>query len=121
MTLCGLTRAWLPHRGSPTGWFDFVSCSLEASATPLLDIQSDHNITGGWQGLDQVIIRDYMAADWLQPHFGAGKIPVVAIVRACAFARLPLLQLGASDLFVLLRTVRSAARGRPTEAATSTA
>ena len=40
-------------------------------------------ITGYWQGLDQVIIRDYMAADSLQPHFGAGKMPLVAIVRAC--------------------------------------
>ena len=39
-------------------------------------------ITGYWQGLDQVIIRDYMAADSLQPHFGAGKMPLVAIVRA---------------------------------------
>lgn len=93
-----LQVACLSRRGSPTGWFDFVSCYQEASATPFLDIQSDHNITGGWQGLDQVIVRNYMAADWLQPHFGVGKIPVVAIVRACAFARLPRIELRASDL-----------------------
>ena len=43
--------------GSPTGWMDFVSCCQEASATALLDVQSDPHITGYWPGLEQVIMR----------------------------------------------------------------
>ena len=46
--------------GSPSGWFDFVSCCLESSATPLLDLQSDPAMKGYYQGLQQVVIRDYM-------------------------------------------------------------
>ena len=65
--------------GSPTGWMDFVSCCLEAAATPLLDLQSDPAIQGYWPGLEQVIIRDYMDADSLVPHFGAGDKPLVSI------------------------------------------
>lgn len=65
--------------GSPTGWMDFVSCCLEAAATPLLDLQSDPAIQGYWPGLEQIIIRDYMDADSLVPHFGAGDKPVVSI------------------------------------------
>jgi hypothetical protein len=56
-----------------------VSCCLEAAATPLLDVQSDPDIQGYWPGLEQVIIRDYMAADSLKPHFGVGDMPLVAI------------------------------------------
>ena len=65
--------------GSPTGWMDFVSCCLEAAATPLLDLQSDPTIQGYWPGLEQVIIRDYMNADSLVPHFGVGDKPIVSI------------------------------------------
>ena len=44
--------------GSPTGWMDFISCCLEAAATPLLDLQSDPTIQGYWPGLEQIVIRD---------------------------------------------------------------
>ena len=44
--------------GSPTGWMDFISCCLEAAATPLLDLQSDPAIQGYWPGLEQIVIRD---------------------------------------------------------------
>ena len=40
------------------GWMDFVSCCLEAAATPLLDLQSDPTIQGYWPGLEQIVIRD---------------------------------------------------------------
>lgn len=44
--------------GSPAGWFDFVSCTQEVSATPLLDLQSAPGIKGYFPGLQQVVIRD---------------------------------------------------------------
>ena len=66
--------------GSPTGWMDFVSCCLESSATPLLDLQSDPAMTGYFPGLEQVVIRDFMMADALPPHFGtAAQSPIVSI------------------------------------------
>ena len=66
--------------GSPSGWMDFVSCCLESSATPLLDLQSDPAMTGYYPGLEQVVIRDFMMADALPPHFGtAAQSPIVSI------------------------------------------
>ena len=64
--------------GSPAGWIDFVSCVQEVSATPLLDLQSA-KFKGYFPGLEQITIRDYMAADELKPHFGAALPAVVAI------------------------------------------
>jgi hypothetical protein len=66
--------------GEAAGWFDFVSCTQEVSATPLLDLQSG-SFDGYFEGLVQVIIRDYLAADAVLPaRYGAiGKPPVVAV------------------------------------------
>jgi hypothetical protein len=69
---------------SAPGSFDFVSCVQEQSATPLLDVQSTTHIVpdggdGYFPGLKQVVIRDYMNADWKEPHFGAADRAVVAM------------------------------------------
>ena len=40
--------------GAPTGFFDFVSCTMESAATPLLDLQSDPAMYGYFPGLEQV-------------------------------------------------------------------
>jgi hypothetical protein len=53
--------------------------SQEVSATPLLDLQSDPALRGYFPGLEEVVIRDYMDADALKPHFGAGTATVAAI------------------------------------------
>eukprot|EP01052_Picozoa_sp_SAG31_P010224 SAG31_NODE_553_length_14198_cov_3.418257_6_plen_71_part_00 len=47
--------------GAPAGWFDFVSCTQEVSATPLLDLQSA-SFKGYFPGLSQIIIRDYVSS-----------------------------------------------------------
>ena len=57
--------------GGQAGWFDFVSCCLESTATALLDFQSAPAMTGYFPGLQQVVIRDFMNADPLLPHFGS--------------------------------------------------
>eukprot|EP01047_Picozoa_sp_COSAG01_P030145 COSAG01_NODE_2091_length_8453_cov_19.448049_9_plen_153_part_00 len=44
---------------------DFVSCTQEVSATPLLDLQSSPSFKGYFPGLVQVIIRDYVR----EPHY----------------------------------------------------
>ena len=72
--------------GSPTGWMDFVSCCLESSATPLLDLQSDPAMTGYFPGLEQVVIRDYMMADELRPHFGVAPCKDYPNGHECASA-----------------------------------
>ena len=71
--------------GSPAGGFDFVSCVQESSATPLLDVQSikhhgKNSPATYFPGLQQVVIRDYMNADRLKPHFGAGTDHGAAVV-----------------------------------------
>jgi hypothetical protein len=63
--------------------FDLVSCTQEISGTPLLDLQSDPSFTGYFEGLQQVVIRDYMNADARHPRFGAGT-PVVAAINCSA-------------------------------------
>ena len=81
--------------GYPGGYFDFVGCSQEQSATPLLDIQSNFKHAPAvspykkdfFAGLQQVVIQDYQNYDFFQPHFGsrsgegdAGmKLSVVAV------------------------------------------
>ena len=46
--------------GAAAGWFDFVSCVLEWSGSPLLDLQSA-SFKGYFPGLSQVVIRDYVS------------------------------------------------------------
>jgi hypothetical protein len=66
--------------GYPGGYFDFVGCSQEQSATPLLDIQSNFKHAPAvspykkdfFAGLQQVVIQDYQNFDFFQPHFGSG-------------------------------------------------
>jgi hypothetical protein len=66
--------------GAAAGWFDFVSCVLEWSGSPLLDLQSDPSLAADVQGLEQVVISDYMNADNTDAHYGAGGgAPVVAV------------------------------------------
>ena len=70
------------NASSTAGWFDFVAVTQESSATPLLDVQSAPNVTGPlavFPGLQNVVVENYMSADWLAPHFGAAKSGVVAI------------------------------------------
>jgi len=57
--------------GAAAGWFDFVSCCLEWSGTPLLDLQSAPSLAADIQGLEQVRITDYMNADnTAYTHYG---------------------------------------------------
>ena len=65
-------------RGVLSGLVGQVSCTQEVAATPLLDLQSA-KFKGYFPGLVQVIIRDYLAADALKPHYGAGTPTVVAV------------------------------------------
>ena len=67
--------------GAAAGWFDFVSCCLEWSGTPLLDLQSAHSLAADIQGLEQVRITDYMNADnTAYTHYGTpGGAPVVSV------------------------------------------
>ena len=59
------------EQGAPAGWFDFVSCCLEDSGTPLLDLQSEPSLKADVQGLEQVAISHYMNADGPRANFGA--------------------------------------------------
>eukprot|EP01051_Picozoa_sp_SAG22_P033398 SAG22_NODE_14605_length_370_cov_0.907749_1_plen_107_part_01 len=59
------------EQGASAGWLDFVSCTLEWSCTPLLDLQSDPNLAADIQGLEQITIRDYMSADGARANYGA--------------------------------------------------
>ena len=56
--------------GAPAGWFDFVSCTQEVSATPLLDLQSA-SFKGYFPGLAQVVIRDYVSIPEAATPFNA--------------------------------------------------
>ena len=51
---------------------DFLTTSLEDSATPLLDVWSARNITN-WAGLEHITITDYLNAD---NQYAAGGAPV---------------------------------------------
>ena len=64
--------------GAAAGFFTFSSCVAEDSAMALLDLQAKPGLKH-IQGLQQVVISDYMNADSLTPHFGVGKAPVVSV------------------------------------------
>eukprot|EP01048_Picozoa_sp_COSAG05_P029187 COSAG05_NODE_9462_length_622_cov_1.158700_1_plen_113_part_01 len=67
------------NQSSTAGWFDFVSCTQESSATPLLDLQSAPNVTNTFPGLQNIMIADYAGSDWLVPHFGAKHSGVIGV------------------------------------------
>ena len=50
------------------GFFDFLYCQTENSATPLLDVQVKPGI-GGFEGIQQLTIQDYRPDDTTAPTY----------------------------------------------------
>ena len=50
------------------GFYEFLYCSSEDSATPLLDVQVAEHVKS-WEGLESITISDFAAADRLAPRY----------------------------------------------------
>jgi hypothetical protein len=57
------------------GFFEFLWCSSEDSATPLLDVQVAEHVKT-WEGLESITISDFAAADRVLPRY-LGKYPAL--------------------------------------------
>ena len=70
--------------GGPAGWLDFISCTLENSATPLLDLQSDPSIKAGIQGLEQILISIFARGHSLLVGVpGLAKTLIISTLARC--------------------------------------
>ena len=67
------------NQSNTAGWFDFVSVTMETSATSLLDIQAAPNVTKVFLGVQNILISDYAGSDWLKPHFGSPTAQVISV------------------------------------------
>lgn len=66
--------------GCAAGFFDFFNVVLESSALPLLDVQSEPDVTE-FYGLEHISIIDMMDADPRPAHFGGGLQNVTSVVH----------------------------------------
>lgn len=75
------------NKSATVGFMDFIACTQEASATPLLDVQSDPAVVE-CAGMQNVVISRYCGSDPLPPRFGSSKSSVVALNCSAPYCRL---------------------------------